>query len=224
MKKVKNFFGCVWTIFLVWTLCRYVPSIYRAVKPGNAFLIVTVFLLMLPLGWWLTCKFTSNRHPTCIWTSLAIFAFCEALGIFEIVTMLIRELTFYTGRYTFDPYGIAYSDYPLIYGGTLVVEIIYIFLCMYLIRKTEVSAPNKTSKVTPAYDEIILAEPVMQINTLVSYIRDKDGDLILEMEDGSEYCYYDVPKSLYREMKRYNNTAEFIDRHIKGKYKCEKIT
>ena len=67
-------------------------------------------------------------------------------------------------------------------------------------------------------------EPFMPANVLKSFTRDKDGDLILEMMDGSEYCYYDFPKSLYREMKNFYNTAEFIDRHVKGKYKCEKIT
>ena len=80
------------------------------------------------------------------------------------------------------------------------------------------------TKKTISYNGAILAEPYMPLNVLKSFTRDKDGDLILEMMDGSEYCYYDFPKSLYREMKNFYNTAEFIDRHVKGKYKCEKIT
>ena len=89
--------------------------------------------------------------------------------------------------------------------------------------KTIESSIGSESNRTP-YNGAILAEPYMPLNVLKSFTRDKDGDLILEMMDGSEYCYYDFPKSLYREMKNFYNTAEFIDRHVKGKYKCEKIT
>lgn len=78
-------------------------------------------------------------------------------------------------------------------------------------------------KVKP-HNGAILAEPFMPLNVLKSFTRDKDGDLILEMMDGSEYCYYYFPKSLYREMKNFYNTAEFIDRYVKGKYTCEKIS
>lgn len=74
-----------------------------------------------------------------------------------------------------------------------------------------------------ANGDAILAEPFMPLNILRSHYRDEDGDLVLKMEDGSEYCYYDFPENLYSEMMHSGNPAAFIQRHVRGKYICEKI-
>lgn len=71
--------------------------------------------------------------------------------------------------------------------------------------------------------DAILAEPFMPLNILRSHYRDEDGDLVLKMEDGSEYCYYDFPENLYSEMMHSGNPVAFIQRHVIGKYICEKI-
>ena len=84
--------------------------------------------------------------------------------------------------------------------------------------KNDASTPKPIS-----CNRAILAEPYMPLNVLKSFTRDKDGDLILEMMDGSEYCYYDFPQGLYIRMKNFYNTAYFIDLYVKGKFKCEKI-
>ena len=71
--------------------------------------------------------------------------------------------------------------------------------------------------------DAVLVEPFMPLNVLRSHYRDEDGDLVLKMEDGSEYCYYDFPESLYSEMMHSGSPVAFIQRHIRGKYICEKI-
>lgn len=71
--------------------------------------------------------------------------------------------------------------------------------------------------------DAILAEPFMPLNILRSHYRDGDGDLVLKMEDGSEYCYYDFPEKLYSEMMHSGNPVAFIQRNVRGKYICEKI-
>lgn len=103
------------------------------------------------------------------------------------------------------------------------IAFVIVALVCYIIWLTRFK-PEADQKQIPIYDKIVLAEPLLPLNTLISYTRDKDGDLILEMADGSEYCYYDFPNDLYQEMKGFYNTVEFIDRHVKGKYKCEKIS
>lgn len=105
----------------------------------------------------------------------------------------------------------------------LLIAFVIVSLVCYIIWLKQFK-PDDDVKQLPSYDEIVLAEPLMQFNKLVSYTRDQDGDLILEMADGSEYCYYDFPDYVYREMKSHYNTVEFIEKYVKGKYKCEKIS
>ena len=153
MKKIKNFFGCAWAIILLWSVSRIVPSIYRAAQPDKTTMIVIVFLLALPVGWWIACRLTKCRHPWCIRASLGIFALFEAIGILEVITRLIGELSVYTGRYHYDSYGIAYSDYPLVYGAALAFEALYIFLCWYLGIKTKNCAIDEISSEIPILDK-----------------------------------------------------------------------
>ena len=88
---------------------------------------------------------------------------------------------------------------------------------------------NRTvQRISPDYvnfaaGDAILAEPFMPLNSLHSHYRDEDGDLLLKMKNGSEYCYYDFPESLYSEMMHSGDPTAFIQNNIIGKYVCEKI-
>ena len=73
------------------------------------------------------------------------------------------------------------------------------------------------------YEGPVFAEPILSNNKIKTHMLDEDGDLILYMEDGSEFCYYDFPKNLYHDLKHTGNPIGYIQKYVQGQYQCEKI-
>lgn len=136
MKIFKNIAGCIGVTISLWLVSRFIPAFLSSLDPDSAPLKIFAFSIMLPLGWWVVKIASRDRHSKCIRANLYIFALIEVPGIFNAITYLLQEMTFNTGRYSIDANGIAYSDYFAIFGSLLLFEVLYIFLCFYLAKKT----------------------------------------------------------------------------------------
>jgi thiol:disulfide interchange protein len=136
MSKTKKFFGCVGVTALFWLLSRILPSIIGALAPNTIFLRAAAMLAMLLAGWAVVKALSKENFTGCIRTNLYVFAFLEGIGALEALTYVITNLSYSTGRYSYDINGIAYSDYVSYFGGILLYEIIYVILCICLAKNS----------------------------------------------------------------------------------------
>lgn len=178
MNKSKNIFGCIWITIVIWGVARFVPAFVSDLDPNSAFLKMFAFIVMLPIGWLITKAISKGKHCKCIRANLYIFAFIEARGIFTAITYLMQNLAFSTGRYTTDVNGIAYANYPMIFGNLILLEIVYIALCIYFARKTETSI-----KETPACSEQIQPEIIEKNHDEKQQLRDQIAKLKNELKE-----------------------------------------
>lgn len=144
--KIKNAFGCIFTTVIIWTIARFAPGFIGAIFPEIPSLQSIAFVAFLPVGWYTAKAFSKEKHLKCIRTNLYIFLIIEVAGIFETITYILQSLSLSTGRYSTDMYGIPYSEYWTIFGTALLLQIVYIALCVYLIRKTKTSNNNETEQ------------------------------------------------------------------------------
>lgn len=146
MSKAKSVFSCIGVTIFIWAISRFIPSLVRVTLESNTTLILLTYIVALPTGWALSRAITKGKHAQCIRVNLYIFAIFEMLGVCDVLNYLLQELSFYTGRYSTDAYGVAYSDYISIYGVLLLLEISYIVICFLLAKKTpSPKADNRTT-------------------------------------------------------------------------------
>ena len=136
MQKAKNVFGCIGITAFIWFISRFMPSIIRIANGTNTTGVLLTYVIALPIGWVLSRAISQKKYSQCIRLNLYIFAIIEAFGVFDVLSYLLQGLSFYTGRYTTDSYGVAYSDYFSVYGALLLLEVSYIALCIFLAKKT----------------------------------------------------------------------------------------
>jgi hypothetical protein len=49
-----------------------------------------------------------------------------------------------------------------------------------------------------------------------------NGTLIVEFKNGSRYNYYDVPQTMFEQMKAAPSKGQFLAQHVKGAYRYAK--
>lgn len=133
VSKSKRFLLSVLAILVIWSIARVIPGIVKAYSSNLAMLIS---LLVLPLGWKAACAISKGRVPSSVNANLYIFVAIEAVGLLEVLMYIGMNLANSTGRYSTDSFGIAYSDYPFLFGKVILVEAVYIAICIYLAKKT----------------------------------------------------------------------------------------
>ena len=137
---VKKAFFCVSITVTLWVISRFIPGLAGALFPNNALLKGIALIVLLPIGWVAACAISKNRYSFCIRLNLYLFALIELVGIAGTVFYLYQNLAYFDGRYTSDLWGIAYADYPVIFGGLLLVEVAYVVLCFYLAKRCSASS------------------------------------------------------------------------------------
>lgn len=133
--KIANFFLCVWITIVMWTICRFASSLISILIPNSFVLQLVIPLIMLFLGWLAANRISKGHHPNCIKVNLFIFMLLEIPGLNEVMKML-RDLTFSTGRFTTDVYGVPYSQYPIRILIFLAYLGAYVGLCLFLNKKS----------------------------------------------------------------------------------------
>lgn len=208
MSKIKKIFGYVGVTALIWLLSRIVPSVIGALVPNAAILRLIAMLVMLPIGWAVAKSLSKGKFPGCIRTNLYIFMCLEGIGALEVISYIATSLMGSTGRYSYDPYGIAYSDYATYYGGILLYEIIYVILCICLVKRTESQpiAPNPESMTQT------------KRSSSVEAVQHKDGDFYIKLRSGGFYLYKNFPRSVYLQMMNSPSMGDYYRQHIEGKY------
>lgn len=156
MQKVRKIFAYIGITLFIWLISRFIPSLIRILLDGNTSSVLFAYIIALPIGWVSSRAITKGKHAQCIRVNLYIFAIIEMLGICDVLNYLLQELSFYTGRYSVDAYGIAYSDYFSIYGALLLLEISYIAVCFILAKRT----PSTKADSRTAVDSLIEETPV----------------------------------------------------------------
>lgn len=143
MVKFKNIMSCILITALMYIVSRCVPIFILGIFPGKLLIYYASMLLFLLAGWYIAGSISKWKHPKCLRTNLYIFVAIEAIGLIQVVTQLMTNLAMNTGRYSVDMNGIAYSDYPLVYGGTILAQALYIWLCCVLAGEAKNRAPKK---------------------------------------------------------------------------------
>lgn len=197
MSKIKKIFGCILVTLIMWAIARFVPSLISMIDPGSTMLKAIALIAMLPIGWLAAKAVSKERFCGCIRANLYVFAFIETTGILDTVTYLWQNLAFYTGRLTTDANGIAYSDYLLIFGGTILFEIVYIALCIYFAKKTTKATDEKTVVVNtealpdpaPAVDATIEETPDKEVVETSNRVRESNP-VVLAKPSKQRYCKY----------------------------------
>ena len=136
MRTIKNILSCIGLTLLIWVIARVVPSTISVINPNLSILVLLFYLGLLYIGWLISENISKGKHPKCIKINLYIFAVLEISGTIDAVSKLFVELPMYSDLYHFDAYGVAYSDYPFIYGTVLLFGIAYIVMCFSLAKKT----------------------------------------------------------------------------------------
>ena len=139
---MKSFFRGTLTTILIWGICRFLFSFVNAYfSLATVPYLLSMFAFLLA-GWYITGTAVKWNSPKCLRANLYIFVAIEAIGLIQVVTQLMTNLYMNTGRYSVDMNGIAYSDYPLVYGGTILAQALYIWLCCILAGETKNRAPK----------------------------------------------------------------------------------
>lgn len=133
--KIANFFSCVWITIVMWAICRFASSLIRILFPNSLILQFVIPFLMLFLGWLAANSISKGRHPNCIKFNLVVFIILEIPGLNEVMIML-HDLSLSTGRFTTDPYGIPYSEYPIRIFVLIAYLCAYVGLCLFLNKKS----------------------------------------------------------------------------------------
>ena len=146
LKRINSFFVCALITLVIWTISRFVPGMVGALFPNGVVMSITA-LTALPVGWIAADRISKGRFSRCVCANLYIFAVIEAFGILESLTYVLQNWSF-TGRYTSDVNGIAYSDYFVIFGGMILFEIVYVVLCVALAKSTKTESEKVCGSVT----------------------------------------------------------------------------
>lgn len=139
--KIKRGVTNVLIAVLLWVVARIIPDFICAFYQQNtvvSYIIVSyiIYIFALIIGWLSASAISKKRFSKCIRVNLYLFASLEGIGFLGIILNLFKELRFYTGRYNFDASGIAYTDYPAIYGSIIIAILFYIGLCIFLAKKS----------------------------------------------------------------------------------------
>lgn len=133
---VKKVYFCTLITVILWVISRFIPALIYAVFPEQIPVFAVSLIALLPVGWVAACAISKNRYSFCIRLNLYLFALIELVGISVTVFYLYQNLAHFDRRYTSDLWGIAYADYPVIFGGLLLAEVTYVILCFYLAKKS----------------------------------------------------------------------------------------
>lgn len=146
MTKTKKYTMCALITAVFWILSRFLPSFISSGFPGNISLQLVLSLLLLFGGWSVSCMISKGQFTSCINMNLLVFGCFEAFSILQIAFYIFQNWS-YTGQYTSDIYGIPYSEYPTYFGGLILFEFLYIFLCYYLSKKSSTfGIPKQTTE------------------------------------------------------------------------------
>lgn len=146
MTKTKKYTMCALITAVIWILSRFLPNFISSGFPGNIVLQLVLSLLLLVGGWAVSCMVSKGQFASCINTNLLVFGCLEAFGILRVIFYIFQNWS-YTGQYSSDIYGIPYSEYPTYFGGLILYEILYVFLCYYLSKKTSTfGIPKQTTE------------------------------------------------------------------------------
>lgn len=140
---IKSFARGTLATIMIWGICRFLCSFINVYYSLSGIPYVLIMLAFLLAGWYITGSAAKWKSPKCLRVNLYIFVAIEAVGLVQVVTQLMTNLAMNTGRYSVDMNGIAYSDYPLVYGGTILAQAFYIWLCCILAGETKNRAPKK---------------------------------------------------------------------------------
>lgn len=179
MKFIKNAFACIGLTLLLF-LTRFFPAVLNILFPDIAVLTLFLYLGLLYIGWLIAENISKGKHPKCIKAILYIFAILEVSGVIDAVSKLFIEMPTYSDQFYYDIYGVAYSEYPVIYGTVLLFGVAYIVLCLTLAKKTKSVAP---SKAIPA------AQPIEKNHEEKQKLRDEIAKLkntLQEMDQSYE--------------------------------------
>lgn len=179
MGKAKKVFRCMLITLVIWAISRFVPALVGVLFPNSVIQKMAALIIMLPVGWYAADRISKGRCSLCIRVNMYIFAVVEVTGISEVLTYISQNWS-YTGRYTMDVNGIAYSDYLFIFGGIILFEIVYAAFCVYLAKRTTV-AINQES--TPTSETV-------EVNTERIEVSEADKPTQAAKPPKQRYCKY----------------------------------
>lgn len=209
---MKKFFNCLLITIVIWTISRLIPAFISAIAPDSSLLRMVSFALMLPLGWLAANAISKGKHTACVRTNLYIFAFLEGIGISSLLTM-VMELTYSTGRYGTNAYGVPYSEYPLIIIGGLCFVALYVGACFYLAKITTSKERKKITKRENVPEDI---------PELRKWWYNKNS-LFVEFQSGSVKKYIDVPDKMYFALCNSPRKSKYLFEYIVGNFEMEQI-
>lgn len=209
---MKRFFKCFSITTVIWIVSRLIPAFISAIDPASSILRMAAFTLLLPLGWLAANAISNGKHPVCVRVNLYIFAFLEGNGIFSVLSMLM-ELSYSTGRYSTNVYGVDYDLYPLLIISALAFIAVYIGLCLYLAKATN-RIPEK---------EIVKKENVPDDIPELKRWWYEDGSLFVQFQSGNIRKYIDVPKKMFNALCNTSPKSKYLFEYIVGNFSSEEI-
>lgn len=144
MTKTKKYTMCALITAVIWVVSRFFPTLLSSFFPGNIAVYCVFMLLLLVEGWIVSCMISKGAFTSCINANLLVFGCIGVFGIIVVSSHFLQNWS-YTGQYSCDIYGIPYSEYPTYFFGLTLYEILYIFLCYYLSKKTSTFGIPKQS-------------------------------------------------------------------------------
>lgn len=141
--KLKIFARGTIATVLMWFLCKGTLLIANTCLGLPEVPAFVASLLFLTVGWFITGSVVRWKSPGCMIVNLYLFVSMEAIVMVIVAWIVMQNMEFYTGSFYCDPYGVPYSQYPIVYGGIILKGAIYIAACYILARGTKKRAPNR---------------------------------------------------------------------------------
>ena len=135
MTKTKKYTMCALITAVFWIISQIIPTLLSSFFPGNIAVSCVFMLLLLFEGWIVSCMISKGVFTSCINTNLFIFGCIETFGLLQVIVNIISDVS-YASRYGYGVNSMLGSDFRMYYAGLLLYEILYIFLCYYLSKKT----------------------------------------------------------------------------------------
>lgn len=141
--KLKKFARGTAATLLLWILCKgtlFAANVWLGLPELPAFVASLLFLVA---GWFITGSVVRWKSPGCMIVNLYLFVSMESIVMAIVAWVVMQNMEFYTGGFYCDPYGVPYSQYPIVYGGIILKGAIYIAVCYILARATKKRAPGQ---------------------------------------------------------------------------------
>lgn len=134
MRNAEKVFRGILITISIWTIARFVPGFIGTLWPDQVIMKLLAFIVMLPIGWLAAMAISNGALFGCVRANIYLFAIIEFFGIFDMISYIVR---WYSSDYYLvaDPNGIAFSDYPKIFTGLFLFEIVYLSICFFLAKK-----------------------------------------------------------------------------------------